>query len=153
MIHVQAFDLEAGPCLTDRLLYDGVVPGTALMKLFQGSGDGAKLAFAYTRPRELSMMTLPVFIGIRMTALGALCGKAGLMRDCGHEAVVGRPPRAAAGRQPRRDTGSLEPKRRAGRRPAIGSDQTDAWQARVAQHPDATLADHCAQWSANVASP
>jgi transposase len=50
-------------------------------------------------------------------------------------------------RQQRRDTGSLAPKRRPGRPPAIGPDQTDALHAQVAQHPDATLAAHCAHWA------
>ena len=49
-------------------------------------------------------------------------------------------------RQQRRDTGSLAPKVRAGRRPAIGPDQTGALRAQVAQHPDATLAEHCVRW-------
>ena len=50
-------------------------------------------------------------------------------------------------RQQRRETGSLAPKVRTGRRPAIGPDQTGALQAQVAQYPDATLAEHCARWA------
>jgi transposase len=50
-------------------------------------------------------------------------------------------------RQQRRTTGSLAPQPRPGRRPAIGPAQTAALQAQVAQHPDATLAEHCAQWA------
>jgi transposase len=49
-------------------------------------------------------------------------------------------------RQQRRETGSLAPKPRPGRPPAIGPDQADALRTQVAQHPDATLAEHCAQW-------
>jgi transposase len=50
-------------------------------------------------------------------------------------------------RQQRRATGSLAPKVRPGRRPAIGPEQAAALQAQVAQHPDAPLAEHCAQWA------
>lgn len=50
-------------------------------------------------------------------------------------------------RQQRRDTGSLAPKPRSGRRPAIGPAQTAALRAQVAASPDATLAEHCAQWA------
>ena len=49
-------------------------------------------------------------------------------------------------RQQRRDTGSLAPKPRSGRPPVIGPDQADALQAQVAQHPDATLAEHVTRW-------
>jgi transposase len=51
-------------------------------------------------------------------------------------------------RQQRRATGSLAPKPRAGRPPAIGADQTDLLRAQLAQAPDATLAEHCARWTA-----
>jgi transposase len=51
-------------------------------------------------------------------------------------------------RQQRRDTGSLAPKPRSGRPPAIGPDQAAALHAQVAAHPDATLAEHCARWTA-----
>ena len=50
-------------------------------------------------------------------------------------------------RQQRRETGSLAPKPRVGRSPAIGPAQTDVLRAQVAAHPDATLAAHCAQWA------
>lgn len=50
-------------------------------------------------------------------------------------------------RQQRRETGSLAPKPRSGRRPVIGPDQTEALRRQVATSPDATLADHCAQWA------
>lgn len=50
-------------------------------------------------------------------------------------------------RQQRRDTGSLAPKPRGGRRPVIGPDQTAALHEQVARQPDATLAEHCARWA------
>ena len=50
-------------------------------------------------------------------------------------------------RQQRRATGSVAPKRRPGRRPAIGPDQAATLRAQVAAAPDATLAEHCAQWA------
>jgi transposase len=50
-------------------------------------------------------------------------------------------------RQQRRDTGTVAPKLRTGRRPVIGPEHTNALQAQVAQHPDATLADHCGRWA------
>jgi len=50
-------------------------------------------------------------------------------------------------RQRQRETGSVTPKPRAGRRPAIGPDQAAALRAQVARQPDATLADHCAHWA------
>src|SRR5215203_1502697 len=50
-------------------------------------------------------------------------------------------------RQQRRDTGSLAPKARPGRRPAIGPEHGDALQAQVAADPDATLAAHCTRWA------
>jgi transposase len=45
-------------------------------------------------------------------------------------------------------TGDLAPKPRPGRTPRIGADQTAALEAQVAAAPDATLAEHCAQWAA-----
>lgn len=56
-------------------------------------------------------------------------------------------------RQQRRESGSVTPKPRSGRQPAIGPDHAAALRAQVAQHPDATLADHCTHWAraANVA--
>jgi len=50
-------------------------------------------------------------------------------------------------RQLQRDTGSVAPARRSGRRPALGRDHADALRAQVAQQPDATLAEHCARWA------
>ena len=50
-------------------------------------------------------------------------------------------------RQQRRDTGSLSPKPRTGRRPTIGPDQADALRMQVAHQADATLAAHCGQWA------
>lgn len=50
-------------------------------------------------------------------------------------------------RQQRRVTGSLAPKPRPGRTPAIGPDQAAALRAQIAAHPDATLAAHRTQWA------
>jgi len=50
-------------------------------------------------------------------------------------------------RQQRRDTGSVAPKPRTGHRPVIGTEQVGSLRAQVAQHPDATLAEHCARWA------
>ena len=47
----------------------------------------------------------------------------------------------------RRVTGNLPPKPRLGRPPAIGPGQTMALRQQVAGSPDATLAEHCAQWA------
>jgi transposase len=49
-------------------------------------------------------------------------------------------------RQQRRETGSLAPKVRTGRRPVIGPEQADALRHQVAADPDATLARHCGHW-------
>jgi transposase len=43
--------------------------------------------------------------------------------------------------------GDLSPGQSPGRPPTIGPAQADALQAQVAQHPDATLAAHCALWA------
>ena len=43
-------------------------------------------------------------------------------------------------------TGDLTPRRRPGRTPRIGVVQAAALEAQVAATPDATLAEHCAQW-------
>lgn len=51
-------------------------------------------------------------------------------------------------RQDRRLTGQTTPRPRFGRRRAIPPSQDDALRTHVAQHPDATLAEHCAQWEA-----
>ena len=45
-----------------------------------------------------------------------------------------------------REDGDLTPGQSPGRPPRIGVDQADALQVQVAAQPDATLADHCAQW-------
>ena len=50
--------------------------------------------------------------------------------------------------QQRRETGSVAPKRRVGRRRHIGVAAEPALRAQVAAHPDATLAEHCATWAA-----
>jgi transposase len=51
---------------------------------------------------------------------------------------------------------ALVPGHAPGRPRIIGPDQEAALQAQVAAHPDATLAEHCAQWTADhgqVVSP
>src|SRR5918911_485413 len=45
-------------------------------------------------------------------------------------------------------TGSLAPKPIPGRPRRIGPPEQAALRAQVAEHPDATLAEHCAQWKA-----
>ena len=50
-------------------------------------------------------------------------------------------------RRQRRETGSLAPKPRAGRRPLIGPDGHAARAAQVAARPDATLAEHRDRWA------
>jgi transposase len=42
---------------------------------------------------------------------------------------------------------SLEPKRHPGPRAKIGPADAAALQAQVEEHPDATLAEHCARWA------
>lgn len=42
--------------------------------------------------------------------------------------------------------GDLTPRRRPGRTPRIGPAQVAALEAQIAVAPDATLAEHCAQW-------
>lgn len=49
--------------------------------------------------------------------------------------------------QQRRETGSVAPKRRLGRRRHIGPEAEAALRTQVAAHPDATLAEHCARWA------
>ena len=44
-------------------------------------------------------------------------------------------------------TGDLAPRPRPGRPPVIGPDQAVTLEAQVAAAPDATLAEHCAQWA------
>jgi transposase len=51
--------------------------------------------------------------------------------------------------QQRRATGSVAPKRRLGRRRQIGAAAEAALREQVRTHPDATLAEHCAQWAAD----
>ena len=51
--------------------------------------------------------------------------------------------------QQRRETGSVAPKRRLGRRRLIGSVAEPALRAQVAVHPDATLAEHCTRWASD----
>lgn len=50
-------------------------------------------------------------------------------------------------RQDRRETGRSGPRFRAGRTRAIPPAQEPALRAQVAQHPDATLAEHGAIWA------
>ncbi len=50
-------------------------------------------------------------------------------------------------RQQRRETGSLSPKPRTGRRPAIGPGDGPTLRAQVVRQPDATLAEHCTHWA------
>lgn len=47
----------------------------------------------------------------------------------------------------RRDTGVLTPRRPPGRPATIRSTHTAALQAQLVRHPDATLAEHAAQWN------
>ena len=51
-------------------------------------------------------------------------------------------------RRQRRDTGSLAPRVRPGRRPRIGLAAWPALAAQVAAAPDATLGEHCDRWAA-----
>jgi transposase len=48
--------------------------------------------------------------------------------------------------QQRRETGSVAPQPRPGRRRLIGATAEAALRAQVRAHPDATLAEHCARW-------
>jgi transposase len=50
-------------------------------------------------------------------------------------------------RQERRQTGQTTPRTRTGRTRSIPSAQEPALRAQVTQLPDATLAEHCAQWA------
>lgn len=50
-------------------------------------------------------------------------------------------------RQRERETGTVAPKPRSGRRPVIGPAQAAALRAQVAQQADATLTTHCAVWA------
>ena len=50
--------------------------------------------------------------------------------------------------QRRRETGSVAPTPRPGRRRHIDAAAEGALQVQVRAHPDATLAEHCARWAA-----
>ena len=50
--------------------------------------------------------------------------------------------------QQRRETGTVAPKHRLGRRRQIGATAEAALREQVRTHPDATLAEHCARWAA-----
>ena len=50
--------------------------------------------------------------------------------------------------QRRRETGTVAPTRRRGRRRQIGPEAAPQLRAQVATHADATLAEHCARWTA-----
>jgi transposase len=50
--------------------------------------------------------------------------------------------------QRRRETGSVAPTPRVGRRRQIGPEAVPLLRDQVAAHPDATLAEHCARWAA-----
>jgi len=50
--------------------------------------------------------------------------------------------------QRRRETGSIAPTPRVGRRRQIGPEAVALLREQVAAHPDATLAEHCARWTA-----
>jgi transposase len=49
--------------------------------------------------------------------------------------------------QRRRETGGVAPTPRVGRRRRIGPAAEARLRAQVAAHPDATLAEHCADWA------
>ena len=51
-------------------------------------------------------------------------------------------------RQQQRETGSVAPRPRPGRQRRIDAAVEPALRAQVRAHPDATLAEHCAQWAA-----
>lgn len=51
-------------------------------------------------------------------------------------------------RQRRRESGTVAPRRRIGRRRHIGPAAESTLRAQVRAHPDATLAEHCTQWAA-----
>ena len=108
--------------------------------------------------------------------LERLAEKLVLVRGCGDEAVLGRPPRAAAGSHRRRpapgrggpplrrraqhhqavatsgasETGGVVASPRPGRSRRIGREAEAALVAQVRAAPDATLAEHCATWAAST---
>jgi transposase len=49
--------------------------------------------------------------------------------------------------QQHRATGTVAPKRREGRRRQLGPEAEAVLRDQVRAHPDATLAEHCAQWA------
>lgn len=49
-------------------------------------------------------------------------------------------------------TGTVAPASRPGRPPTIGPAHAEALRAQVAQHPDATLAEHCRYWTGSHAT-
>src|SRR5262245_20617406 len=51
-------------------------------------------------------------------------------------------------RQQRRETGTVAPRPRRGRRRQIDATAEAALREQVRTHPDATLAEHCATWAA-----
>jgi transposase len=51
-------------------------------------------------------------------------------------------------RHQQRETGSVAPRPRAGRQRRIATTAEPALREQVRQHPDATLAEHCARWAA-----
>jgi transposase len=51
-------------------------------------------------------------------------------------------------RQQRRESGTVAPRRRRGRRRHIGAEAEALLRVQVAALPDATLAEHCATWAA-----
>jgi transposase len=87
----------------------------------------------------------PYSVDLRERLLGAI--DAGLSQAEASRLFAVGTSTIARWRQQRRDTGSLVPKVRTGRRPVIGPEQADALRDQVAADPDATLADHCASWA------
>ena len=77
-----------------------------------------------------------------LLALGAGLARAEASR------TFGVPERTIRRWQQRRETGSVVPQRRLGRRRHIGATAEPALRAQVAAHPDATLAEHYATWEA-----
>ena len=55
--------------------------------------------------------------------------------------------------QQQRTTGNLTPRCSPGRPPKIGPEAHPALHAQVLATPDATLAEHCAQWAATTGVP
>ena len=122
-----------------------------------------------------SVLATSVFRATLLMGYAVLSGlrKVGLVRGCGDEAVLGRPPRTAPGRHrrwPAPGRGGPSLRRRAqhhqtlapaappdrsvaasprpGRSRRIGREAEPALVAQVRAAPDATLAEHCARWAA-----